>query len=388
MSPGLLWLLAVSSGLTVANLYYTQPLLADIARAFGVGAHEAGLVTTFTQLGYATGLLVFVPLADSHDRRPLILGAATGGMLGLLALGLSPTFPVLLVVSYLLGCLTMTPQLSVPFAATLADDKSRGRSVGVVMSGLLVGILLSRTVSGVLGGPFGWRAPFFVAAAATLVLVAILWNKLPSQKPPRQVPYRELLSSLPRLVRDSAPLRRHAILGALTFGAFSVFWTTLPFRLALAPLHYGSEVAGLFGLLGVAGALAAPLAGRLSDRYGSRWVNAGAIATVVVSYAVFALAGHTLVGIGAGVVLLDFGAQANHISNQTRVLGLDAARRNRLNTVYMVAYFIGGATGSALGAWAWNRWAWDGVTACGAAFGVVGLIGFALLPGVETRSDR
>jgi predicted MFS family arabinose efflux permease len=221
-----------------------------------------------------------------------------------------------------------------------------------------------------------------------LVLVLVLWKKLPSQKPPSRVPYRELLASLPRLVRDSAPVRRHAILGALTFAAFSVFWTTLPFRLATPPLHYGSEVAGLFGLVGVAGALAAPLAGRLADRYGSRWVNAAATAIVVLSYGVFALAGHTLGGLAVGVLLLDFGAQANHISNQTRVLGLDAALRNRLNTVYMVTYFIGGASGSALGAWAWNRWAWAGVSACGAAFGIVGLVAFAVLPGAEADDEN
>jgi len=320
MNP-LLWLLAVSAGVTAANLYYAQPLLADIARAFDAAPGTIGLITTATQLGYATGLLLVVPLADSYDRRRLILGAATGGMLGLIAVGLAPSLPFLLVASYVLGVLTITPQLSVPYAATLADDRTRGRSVGLVISGLLVGILLSRTVSGVLGAHFGWRAPFLIAAAATAVLILVLARLLPSQLPPRHVPYRELLGSLPRLVASLPPLRRHAILGALAFGAFSVFWTTLPFHLAAPPLHYGSDVAGLFGLLGVAGALAAPLAGRLTDRYGPHWVNGGGIAIVAISFAVLAAAGHTLVGLGLGVLLLDFGVQGNHVSNQTRILG-------------------------------------------------------------------
>jgi len=214
------------------------------------------------------------------------------------------------------------------------------------------------------------RAPFLIAAAATAVLIPVLARLLPSQLPPRRVPYRELLGSLPRLVASLPPLRRHAILGAFAFGAFSVFWTTLPFRLATPPLHYGSDVAGLFGLLGVAGAFAAPLAGRLTDRYGPHWVNGGGIAVVAIAFAVFAAAGHTLVGLGLGILLLDFGVQGNHVSNQTRILGLDASLRNRLNTIYMVMFFFGGAAGSALGSWSWSQWGWAGVTACGGAFGV------------------
>jgi len=236
-------------------------------------------------------------------------------------------------------------------------------------------------VSGALGSRFGWRAPFLVAAAATAVLIVVLARLLQPQLPPRRVPYRELLRSLPKIVANLPPLRRHAVLGAFAFAAFSVFWTTLPFRLAAPPLHYGSEVAGLFGLLGVAGAFAAQLAGRLTDRYGSRWVNGGGIAVVAISYAVLAAAGHTLLGLGLGIVLLDFGVQGNHVSNQTRILGLDDSLRNRLNTIYMVAFFLGGAVGSAVGSWSWSRWGWAGVTACGGAFGVAGVIAFGLLPG-------
>ena len=385
-APRLLWLLAISAGMTVASLYYAQPLLAEMARAFDAPPREIGLVTTVTQLGYATGMLLFVPLADAYDRRLLILGAVGLEAVGLVVVGIAPSLPLLLAASYVMGAVTVTPQLSVPYAATLADDATRGRSVGLVMSGLLIGILLSRTVSGALARPFGWRAPFLIAAGACVALGLVLARLLPSQRPARRVAYRELLGSLPRLVATLPPLRRHAVLGGLTFGAFSVFWTTLPFRLATPPLDYGSDTAGLFGLVGVAGALAAPLAGRLADRFGSRVVNAGAIAVVIVSYAMLAAFGDSLVGLAAGVILLDFGAQANHISNQTRVLGLAPELRNRLNTVYMVSYFLGGSLGSALGAFTWNRWAWAGVTACGAGFGVAALVAFFVLPGaVQTR---
>ena len=392
MNP-ILWLLAFGAGMTAANAYYAQPLLADIATAFHATSAAAGLVTMATQLGFAAGLVLIVPLADSHDRRRIILGATAGGTLALVAVALAPSLPFLVLASVFLGFLTVTPQLSVAYAATLADDRTRGRAIGRVVSGLLVGILLSRAVSGVLGARIGWRGPFFVAAAATSLLLAVFARYLPSQLPPRKVPYGQLLASLPRLVVELAPLRRHAVLGALVMGAFSVFWTTLTFRLAAPPLHHGSGVAGLLSLLGVAGALAAPLAGRLTDRHGARWVNGDGIAVVALAYAVFAAAGHTLIGLGAGIVLLDSGIQGNHVSNQTRVLSLDAALRNRLNTLYMVSFFTGGAFGSALGAWTWSLWGWAGVTTCGATFGVLGLVAFAFLPDTSplargARSER
>lgn len=376
----ILWLLAVSAGMTAANLYYAQPLLGTIAAEFHAQPGTIGLLITATQLGYATGLLLLVPLADSFDRRRLIIGVASGGMLALVGAGLAPSLPFLMIACFVVGLLSVTPQLSIPYAATLADDRTRGRSVGLIISGLLIGILLSRTVSGLVGAHLGWRAPFLIAAAATAVLVVVLARRLPSQLPPRPVPYPELVRSLPRLVMTLPALRRHALLGALAFGAFSLFWTSLPFRLARAPLHYGSEAAGLFGIVGVAGALAAPLAGRLTDRYGWRWVNVGGMVIIALAYLVFAAAGETLVGLGLGIVILDFGVQANHVSNQTRVLGLDASMRNRLNTLYMVSFCLGGAVGSALAGWTWTHWGWAGVTACGAAFGLAGVASFALAP--------
>jgi predicted MFS family arabinose efflux permease len=373
----LLWILALAAGLTVANLYYCQPLLPLMGAELHASAREAGLISTATQIGYAVGILLLVPLGDGHERRRLLVIMTAAVSVALLAVAASPGLRWMQLASLALGATTIAPQLAVPFAAASVDDSARGRSVGHVMSGLLVGILLSRTVSGVVGAHLGWRATYVVAAGLMVALAAVLRAALPAQAPPTNVPWAGLVATLPRLVRDEPLLRRHTLLGALTFGAFSVFWTTLAFHLERPPLGYGSDVAGLFGIVGVAGAVAAPLAGRLADRFGSHLVNLGAIAIVLVSFPVLAVGAMSLAGLAAGVVLLDFGAQANHISNQTRVLGLSVELRNRMNTVYMVGYFAGGALGSTLGAWAWNAAGWAGVCWCGAAFSVAALAAWA-----------
>jgi len=245
------------------------------------------------------------------------------------------------------------------------------------MGGLLIGILLSRTVSGLLGARFGWRAVYVMAAGGMLALAATLRALLPPQRPERVVPWGELYRSIGALVRREPVLRQHSVLGALTFAAFSVFWSTLAFHLAALPAHYGSGVTGAFGVVGVVGALAAPLVGRFADRGDPRIINGAAIATVAASFGALWLWSGSLVGIAVGVVLLDLGAQANHISNQARIFALDPALRNRLNTVYMVSYFAGGASGSWLGATAFARFGWAGVCGAGAALGVAALAFFA-----------
>lgn len=373
----LLWLLAVAACLTVANLYYSQPLLPLIGGALHASPRGAGLISTATQVGYAVGMLLLVPLGDSLERRRLIVVMTAAVAVALVAVAASPTLGALWATSLLLGATTIVPQLVVPFAAAVVPDATRGRVVGLVMSGLLIGVLLSRTASGLLAAHVGWRATYVLAAGLMLLLALVLRLALPSQSPASRTPWRALLATLPALVRDEPLLRRHALLGACTFGAFSVFWTTLAFHLARPPLGYGSDVAGLFGLVGVAGAVAAPIAGRLADRFGSPAVNLAATLAVLVSFGLLWLGRGSLVGLAAGVVVLDFGAQANHISNQTRVLGLSASARNRINTVYMVAYFAGGALGSTVGAAAWNAWGWAGVCSAGGAFGALAILVWA-----------
>lgn len=372
----LVGLLAVAAGATVANLYYSQPILETIARQFGASHSAASFIVTCTQLGYAASLLLIVPLGDLFERRRLIVVTAVISALMLVTVGVSPGLRWMLWTSFLLGAASVTPQLVVPYAAGLVGIDGRGRVVGTVMSGLLVGILLSRTLSGLLAAVAGWRTVYWISAALVLGLAVLLRWRLPVQRPEHELPahYGQLLVSLWSVVRGQPVLRRHSIIGACGFAAFSVFWTTLSFHLQTLPGHYGSSMAGLFGLFGVAGALVAPISGRLADRYDARWVNGAALVLVVASFALMGGAGHSLIALAIGVVLMDAGVQGSHISNQTRIFALSAALRNRINSVYMVSYFIGGAFGSALGSWAWAQGGWPWVCGCGAVLGAAGML--------------
>ena len=361
----LLVLLAFTAGITVANIYYCQPLLGVMATAFGVGTGAVTAVAAATQLGYATGLLLIAPLADSLERKTLIVTTTAVSALVLAGVALCPTVSWLTVASYGLGIAGVTPQLVVPYAAGMVPPERRGRTVGAVMSGLLVGILLSRTLSGLVAAHAGWRAVYWLACGVMLALAGVLAILLPVQRPARRIPYGELLGSLPPLLAREPVLRRHALIGALGFGAFSAFWTTLSFHLASLPGHYGSETAGLFGLIGAAGALAAIVSGRLADRIGPKPLNGAALGMAALSFALMAVAGRSLAGLAAGVVGMDAGVQGSQISNQARVYALPADLRNRLNSVYMVCYFLGGALGSTLGSRAWTAAGWPGVCAVG-----------------------
>ena len=244
------------------------------------------------------------------------------------------------------------------------------------MSGLLVGILGSRTISGWLGAHTagGWREVYAIAVVMMLLLTLALAWLLPPQRPAQAVPYGALMRSLGTLLTGEPLLRRHMLIGALGFGSFSAFWTTLGFHLHALPQHYGSEMVGLYGLFGVAGALVAPIAGRLSDRVDARWVNGGALLLISLSFLAMAAGDGSLIGLAAGVVLMDAGVQGSHLSNQTRIYALDPSRRNRLNALYMVAYFLGGASGSALGSFAWTHTGWTGVCSVGAALPLAGVM--------------
>jgi predicted MFS family arabinose efflux permease len=366
--------MAVASAITAANLYYNQPLLGDIGRTLGASGGALGLVPTLTQVGYAIGMLFLVPLGDSLERRKVILVLCALVAVALVAAGLAPGLNVLVAASFAIGLTTVIPQLLIPFAAQLAAPSERGRVVGTVMSGLLIGILLSRTAAGFVGTHLGWRTMFWVAAVLMVVLGVVLRFTLPSRPPLAAMPYPELMKSLIHLARTEPVLRLHALLGALTFGAFGAFWATLALYLQSLPGHYGAQVAGLFGVVGVAGALVAPLVGRYADRRGDRRINALAIAVLFASFGVLWLWGHSLWGIGVGVVLLDLGAQANQIANQAKVYSLRPEARSRLNTLYMVTYFAGGAAGAWAGMTAWTRAGWPGVCAVGAVLSFVALV--------------
>lgn len=374
----MVWILAVASAMAVANLYYIQPLLADMGRSFAVSESAIGFVATLTQLGYAAGLLMIVPLGDAFDRRRLVMYTLLAVTVSLVGMAVAPSILILAIAGFAVGLTTIAPQIIVPFAASLADPKERGRVVGNVMSGLLIGVLLARTVSGFVGAQLGWRAMYWIAAALMIVLAVILRLILPKEQPRESMSYPQLLKSLGGLIRSEPVLRETSVFGALVFGAFSVFWVTLVFFLGTPPYHYGSEVAGLFGLVGIAGALSAAYAGKLADRIDGRIITGVMIALTLLAFILFWLVGQWLWGLIIGVILLDFGAQGTHISNQTRIYRLNPEARSRLNTVYMVSYFIGGSLGSMLGAYSWSIARWAGVCTVGTLMLVTALVVYVL----------
>ncbi len=370
LSHRLVLVLAATSGVAVANLYYAQPLLAEIARGLSVGAGTAGLLITLSQAGYALGLLFVVPLGDLLERRRLVVAVLAVAALAMLGCALSPDLPVLGAFLLLAGLSSVVAQVLVPFAATLAADAERGRVVGTVMTGLLLGILLARTASGLVGQWLGWRAVFGAGAGLMVVLIVVLRAELPAVAPAADLRYGAALRSVVGLLRDHATLRLRCALGALGFAAFSVFWTSLAFLLAGPPYHYGVATIGLFGLAGAVGALAAGRAGRLADSGHAHTATAALAAVLAVSFLPTLLGAHHLGWLLAGVLLLDLGVQGLHITNQSEVYRLDAQARSRLTTAYMTCYFLGGAAGSALGSVLWSAFGWGGVCSAGGALGL------------------
>jgi predicted MFS family arabinose efflux permease len=371
-----LGLLAVVAGVSVANLYYAQPLAATMADSFQVSPSAIGLALMASQLGYALGMLLLVPLGDGRERRGLMLQTALAASVMLLVVAAAPSFPVLAASSFVLGFASCLPQMALPFAVGLVPLEQRGRAIGLVMGGLLTGILLSRTVSGTLAAVIGWRATFASAAGLMLVISLTLRLALPRQEPEQPLAWRRIILSLTAVVRGQPLLRRQSLVGACGFAAFSVFWSTLSFH--MARLGHGSQAAGLFGVVGLSGVVAAPIVGRLSSQVRPASINAVGLAAVIAGFVVFAVAPASLLAIAFGVVLLDVGVQASHLANQTIVFGLDPALRNRINAVYMVSYFVGGACGTLLAALAWEHFGWLGVCALGAALAGAGLLPVAL----------
>ncbi|MCM3629578.1 MFS transporter [Paenibacillus glycanilyticus] len=375
LSKGLLLLMAFTAGMTVANLYYNQPLLADIGRSFGVAPDEVGFVSTCTQIGYALGMFLFVPLGDIKERKGLITVLLSLVCLSLIGVATAQNLAWMFIASFAVGLTTIVPQILIPLAATLAAPGEQGKAVGTVTSGLLLGILLTRTVSGLIGGTWGWRFMYALAAAAMLALLLLLRMKLPVSRAAAELRYGELLVSMGRLVRKYATLRESALIGAANFAAFSIFWTALSFYVEGEPYHYSSQIAGLFGLIGAAGALGAPFVGRLADRIPTKWMIGALISLNIIAYLLFGLLGSMLWALIIGVILLDLGVQGTQVANQTRIYALEPPARSRLNTVQMVTTFLGGAIGSSVGSYAWHEWGWPGVSFAG---GIVGLISFTV----------
>jgi len=380
LTRGLIILLAIGAGLAVASLYYSQPMLGVMSAELQAGPETLGWIPTLTQLGYASGILLLAPLGDRHDRKRIILIKAAALSAGLLLACFAPTVSLLLVASFAIGLAATMAQDIVPAAAILAPAGRRGSVVGTVMTGLLLGILLSRVVGGFIAQSFGWRIMFGAAALIILALAAVLWRCLPGFAPTSGLPYRALLGSLGTLWRQHPHLRRSAIAQGLLSLAFSAFWSTLAVMLHAAPFHLGADVAGAFGLAGAAGALAAPLAGRVADRRGPTLVIRLGAALTATSFAAMILLPLlpppvALWLIAVSAVGFDLGIQMAMIAHQSIVYGIDPASRSRLNAVLMTGVFVGMAAGGALGSLALAYWGWMGVSSLAtlAAIGALAL---------------
>lgn len=365
-------LMAMVAAVSVANLYYAQPLGAVMAHSLRVGAGSMGVAFMLCQLGYALGMLLLVPLGDGRERRALMALTALAAGAMLLVTAIAPGFPAFAAVSLALGFASCLPQMAVPFAVGAVPDADRGKAIGTVMAGLLAGILLSRTVSGTLASAIGWRGTFAAAAALMAVTAAVIRFAVPPQRPDHPLAWSAIMASLAGIVRRQPLLRRHALVGACGFAAFSAFWSILSFH--LARLGYGSRTAGLFGIIGLTGVAVAPLVGRLTGRVRPAVLNAAGLAAIVVGFVLFWAGERSLIVLGLGVVALDAGVQGSHLTNQAVIFGLDPAARNRINAVYMVTYFIGGAIGTVVAGWAWEAGGWPAVCLAGGAAGACGML--------------
>jgi predicted MFS family arabinose efflux permease len=385
ISRGLVLLLATACGTAAANLYYAQPLLHTLAMAFGVSDGTAGLLITISQLGYVLGLALLVPLGDLHERRRLITGTMLVTAAALVLAATAPAFAVLGAALAVVGVTSVVAQIVVPMSSSLSTDRDRGSVVGTVMSGLLIGILLARTVSGLIAAATGWRTVFWFAAAAMVLLAATLWRALPRIPPTTDLSYGGLLRSVVSLVREEPVLRQRMMVGALTFGCFSILWTSLAFLLSGPPYHYGNGVIGLFGLVGVVGALAASGAGRLADRGHNGRATTASILIMLASWGVMALGRTSVAPLIAGIALLDLGVQGIHISNQSAIYALRPEARSRLTTAYMVAYFLGGAALSAITSSLYGSDGWGGVCLLGGATALLTLVVWAVTEAAARR---
>lgn len=363
--------MSVACGVCVANICYNQPLLGDFAAYFHATAAQVGWVAMASQIGYGLGLLFFLPLGDIVERRRLVLMLIYACSVALVATAASPSLLLLFVFNLLVGALSMSAQVLIPLAVELSPADRQGHTIGVMMTGLLGGILLARTLAGFVGDYFGWRSMYGLAAAMMLILAVLLRAGLPLSPPSSRLSYQKLMGSLWAVSKLQPRLWRPSIVGALSFASFTAFWTSLAF-LMVEKFHRGSAETGLFGIVGLAGALVAPYAGRLADRRGAAFTMTISLALGLAAFGLM-WAWVSIPVLIAGVLLMDVGVQTVQVAAQGEVLSLMPEARSRLNTVYMVTRFLGGALGSLAGATAWSWGRWPAVCAAALAMTLVAL---------------
>lgn len=366
-------LMSVATGLAVASNYYAQPLLHTIGQQFSLSNAAAGSIVTIAQLSYAVGLLLLVPLGDMFERRSLIVLMTLLSAGGLLVSAFSPDILTLMLGTAITGMLSVVAQILVPFAATLAAPHERGKAVGTVMSGLLLGILLARTVAGALADVGSWRTVYWVAAILMLAMSCALWKVLPRHQSEAGMSYPQLLGSIFRMYAEEPLFRGRSMLGFLLFAAFSMLWTPLTFLLSSPPYQFNNTTIGLFGLAGAAGAYAANRFGRLADRgLGNQATRIGLL-LLLASWGLMAFGQASVIALLAGILIQDLAIQGVHVTNTSSLYRLRPEARSRLTAGYMTSYFIGGATGSLVSSWLYSHFGWPGVVTAGAVLGAITL---------------
>lgn len=364
-------MMAIIAGAVITNIYCTQPILPLIKAGLGVDLTMVDLIAAAALLGFSTGLALLLPLGDRFDRRKLVLGQIALAFVFAAAAAISPGIWTLIAASFGLGIVSCVPQQLVPFAAVMSRPTERGRNVGTVVSGIMVGILLGRTIAGLVGAAYGWRAVYGMEAAFMVPVWIAAASLLPRGVPSTNLSYGRLLASLWPLARDNRPIRESMIVQALLWACFNAFWVNLAALLASGPWHLGSAWAGGFGIIGAAGAFAASLGGRASDRLGTRAVVGASIGIVTLAYLLLSGANSSLTFLVIGVVVLDIGVQAGLVSNQTRAFAVDPKAQGRINSLYMTATFFGGALGTVVSGWLMTHFGWTGIVAFGIALGLV-----------------
>lgn len=363
--------MAAASGIAVANIYYNQPMLGIIESEFQ-RQPITGLIPTATQLGYALGLFLLLPLGDLVHRRRLIVGQFIILAAALAFAAIAPSAWMLIAASLIVGASSTVAQQIVPFAASLASPEKRGATIGTVMAGVLSGILFSRTLSGFVGEHAGWREMFWIGVPLALIAAAMMFVTLPDHRSTSRMQYHTAIRSLAHLWKSQPALRVATFVQAALFASFTTFWTILALYLQSPHFDLGADVAGLFGIVGAVGVFAAPLAGRIADKRGPHFVVwLGALMTLI-AWIVFGV-WSSMAALIIGVIILDFGIQSALVSNQHIIYALDPEARSRLNTIFMTGMFLGGATGSAVATVAWGYGAWSAVSLLGALLAVVAL---------------
>ncbi|CDA21244.1 transporter major facilitator family protein [Bacteroides sp. CAG:144] len=361
----LLFIMACMAAVSVANIYYCQPLLSLMGNDLSIDEWRASLIAMITQVGYACGLFFIIPSGDKFDRKKIVSYSFSILTIALLCIALSNNFHAVMAASFAVGACSVMPQIFIPIAAQYSRPEKKGANVGLIVSGLLTGILASRVISGLVGEWLGWRSMYVIAAIVMSLCTLIVWRIMPYTENNYTGSYKRLMHSLFALIREYKLLRICALRAAFAFGSFLALWASLTFKMEQAPFYAGSDVVGLLGLCGVAGAMSASVVGRLVSRIGVHNFNLLGAALMLSAWIIAYLWGNTYTAIIITILILDIGMQCIQLSNQTVVFSLNPKASNRINTIFMTNYFIGGSLGTFLSGSAWSMAGWSGVTIVG-----------------------